>query len=119
MLPASKNILVYKGDTYEMFFRLKRKIAINNTQYIDLTGATVAAQIRTTEASSTVLAEFDCVVEDQEDPDTVGGVTISLPAAETTTLTDGKYDVQVTYPDGKVKTYLKGDVKVTQEVTRA
>ena len=112
-LPMEKNITLYQGDTFEMIFRL----LTTSSEYVDLTGCTVDSQIRATKASGTVVETFLGEITDQDE--LPGGVRLSLTAAETTLLTaDGVWDVQLTWPDGTVKTYLGGSVTVVKEVTR-
>lgn len=120
MKPATLNIEIFKGDTYTLFFRVREKLADGSLgDYIDLTGATAKSQIRQSEDSSTVLGEFTATIGDQVA--TPGSVLLTLTAAETTALAltqNGVWDVQITYADGKVRTYLKGTVTLLKEVTR-
>lgn len=117
MLPGTKDLAIYQGDTFILRLRLKLSTARNVNDYIDLTGCSVVAQIRSTEDSNTIIAPFTTVVENQTT--NKGEVTISLANTTTTAMTqDGLYDVQVTFPDGTVTTYLRGKVTLTKEVTR-
>lgn len=120
-LPVGRNLSIYKGDSYEFSFRLReRDEAGAPAGYVNLTGCTAKAQIRATEDSSTVIAEFATEIPTQSGDD-LGRVNISLTSADTSAsgFVNGKWDVQITWPDGKVKTYLSGSVTVTKEVTRA
>lgn len=120
-LPVGKNLSIYKGDSYAFTFRLRaRDLDGTPGEYVNLTGCTAKAQIRATEDSSTVIAEFDTEIPTQSGDD-LGRVNISLPSATTggAGFVNGKWDVQITFTDGTVKTYLAGSVTVTKEVTRA
>lgn len=111
-LPSEKNISLYQGDTFELLFRLK-----SGTSYVDLTGATPTAQIRASADAASPIISFTAALTDQTA--TPGGVMLTLSAAQTSGLTaNGVWDVQLAYPDGSVKTYLKGTVTVVKEVTR-
>lgn len=115
-LPAQKNITIYQGDTYELIFRLKD----TNGDYVNLTGCTAKSQIRATASTGTVAAEFTATILTQSGA-TLGGVSLTLSAATTGALsltTPGVWDVQLTWPDNTVRTYLAGTVTLTREVTR-
>jgi hypothetical protein len=110
-LPAQKNISIYKGDSYTIVFTLKDP---DTEEPVDLTGVEVAAEIRATEDAGSALATFTCGHDDDG-----GTVTLELSPAETTALTvNGVWDVQLTFTDGWVQTYLKGSVTLVKEVTR-
>jgi hypothetical protein len=114
-LPVGKNITLYQGDTFHLSFTLYEKDAQGNQgPAIDLTGATVTAQIRATAANPSVMATFTGTHNG------VGGkATISLTSAQTSALSaGGVWDVQVEFPGGDVKTYLAGTVTLVKEVTR-
>lgn len=119
-LPVGKNLSIYKGDSYEFSFRLRARAGDGTPgDYVDLTGCTAKAQIRQTEDSSTTIAEFTTEIPTQNGDD-LGRVRLSLTSGQTSAsnFTGGKWDVQLTWPDGSVKTYLAGTVTVTKEVTR-
>jgi hypothetical protein len=114
-LPVTKNLAIYKGDTYKFSFRLKEQSGAQN--YVDLTGCTAKAEIRPDHDSETVLVEFTTEVPTQTGDD-LGRVNLSLTPTETSAAASGVWDVQLTWPDGMVKTYLAESVVVTKEVTR-
>jgi nitrogen fixation protein FixH len=122
-IPEGLNLTIYKGDTFSFAFRLRSRTAYGSPgDYVSLDGATVKAQIRANEDATQVIAEFTCVIaEPQTDPANTGRVTLSLTPDITgaTNFNDGMWDVQVTWPDNTVTTYLRGSVKVIKEVTRA
>jgi hypothetical protein len=119
--PAPLDITIYQGDTFELPLRM-REVLANGTlgDYIDLTGSTIKAQVRATKAGS-VLAEFVYTPADQTDAATKGAYVLSLSHAVTAALSAdsvGGWDAQITYPDGKVRTLLRGKVDVEGEWTR-
>ena len=119
-LPVGRNLSIYKGDSYSFSFRLRGRNPDGTPgSYVDLTGCTAKAQVRATEDTSTVMAEFATQIPTQTGSD-LGRVNISLTSVQTegAGFTGGKWDVQLTWPDGSVKTYLSGSVTVTKEVTR-
>lgn len=120
MKPATQNIEIYKGDDFSIFFRIREKLANGDPgNYVDLTGAVGKAQIRQNEDSTTVDAEFTVTIGDQVQ--TPGAVLCELSSIQTGALSitsPGKWDVQLTHADGKVRTYLAGTVTLIKEVTR-
>lgn len=87
---------------------------------IDLTGATVKADIRK-EFGSAVLASFTPIYTDLPN----GKFSLNIPAATSATLpqnTKGRinsfvFDVELTYVDTTKDTIISGYLKVTNEVT--
>jgi hypothetical protein len=67
-----------------------------------------------------VAAEFAYTLGNQTDPTTVGGVNLLLSHTITAALLPGpyKWDMQLTFPDGTVATYMAGNATVVAEVTR-
>lgn len=116
MPPVKQNLAIYRGDRFSFTFSIKDGAG----NYIDKTGYTPKAEMRTTADDAAVAAEFTADLLDQ----TVapGAVTLSLTAAETAGLAAGKYtwDVQLTNSTDPtdVTTYLYGDVTVTADVTK-
>lgn len=116
MVPGKLDLTIYRGDTYKLPLRLRERNT-NGTAGapLDLTGCTIKAQARTDEDGSTPLASF--TVTPDADP-TTGLFTLSLTVVQTKALRGGVWDVEVTWPDGTVSTYLKGKVTVLKDVTR-
>lgn len=115
MLPVNRNLTIYKGDTFDFTFKLRTKGAFGAPgDYVDLTGATAKAQIRASQDDTTVMAEFTCSTGDD-----TGSVSLQLSPTQTAALTgNGVWDVQITFADGAIKTYLAGTTTVVKEVTR-
>jgi hypothetical protein len=117
MLPATDNITAYRGDTV----REVRHFVIPDTdpvEYYDPTGCTPTAQVRTS-TTADVLYTLACeliVGADEFDPSGVvmeieAGVTDDAPAKAV-------WDYQLEFPDGSVRTFGKGTVKFSGQVTR-
>ena len=107
--PAQLDIQIWKGDSWQQTFTL----TLDSTP-INLSTADVKIQI-VSGCSDTVLATLT-----EGDGITVGGASnnsiiinkvISLDAGEY------KYDLQVTFSSGIVKTYLWGEFSVTDDIT--
>lgn len=128
-LPKTEDISLYRGDTFEFFFRLRDDVEAvvgdplsTVSTYRDLTGYTSKAQVRN--AVQVVLAEFTATVVNQ----TVarGGVLLTLSPAQTTAMpvptnesvAIGVWDVQLTSPGGTVTSYIRGSVYIGEDTTR-
>ena len=118
MLPATDNLTAYRGDTV----RERRHFVIPDTdpvEYYDPTGCTPAAQVRVSTTDADILYTFDCeliVGEDEFDPSGVimeieAGVTGDAPAKAV-------WDYQLTFADGSIRTFGKGTMKFSGQVTR-
>lgn len=115
MLPATKDISIYHGDTFVLMVRLREKTVDGLAgDPVDLTGATAKAQIRADYVTSTVTTEMSCTFPTGQP----GVILVKIPASGTTAINTGVWDLQVTFPDGDVHTYLRGNVTSQQEVTR-
>lgn len=116
--PGTHNLEIYKGDSFEIFFRIRNTDANGDpAAYVDLTGRVPKAQVRASASAGTVLAEFTATLANQTTAP--GGVLLTLSPAQTAALTNGVWDVQLTTTaTGETKTYLRGTVMVMDEVTR-
>ena len=111
MIPGTYDLCLYKGDTGRWQFRLWQDEA--RTMPVDLTGATVLAQIRSG-PGGTVQATLATTVNL---PNMIDAV---LAAADSAALQPrGVWDLEITYSSGDVATALRGGVSVQQDVTRA
>jgi hypothetical protein len=130
MEPFKKDITIKRGDTKEIFFRVRTKVWNETTSvwepgpYKDLTGFTVTSQVRTTKASTDPpLLTFAVTLGNQADlVNGRGAVLLKLTPVQTasvaTSIPTGVYDVQFTEPDTDAFTYLEGNVLFTEDVTR-
>ncbi len=129
MEPFQKDIKIKRGDTKEIFFRVRTKVwnavdlVFEPGPYKDLTGFTVTSQVRATKASADPLLTFAVTLGNQADlTDGRGAVLLKLTAVQTASVplatVAGVYDVQFSEPDADVFTYLEGNVLFTEDVTR-
>lgn len=111
MLPATYDIHIYQGDTWQRWMT----ISIAGAP-VDVSGYTLAAQVRRKHSDPEILATFAIDL----DPQTVGRFQLTLTPTITAALPakDAVWDLQFTQPDGQVFTYLHGKVAVSAEVTR-
>jgi hypothetical protein len=124
---------LYQGDDKRYPFRVRYR----NTDgtlgaAIDLTGCTAAAQLRADYETTETLATFLATVAPDQAGASRGIVTLSLTGAQTAAIQPlpgtrpdaqgfypcGVWDVQITYPDGRVQTYLAADAVIRKQVTR-
>lgn len=109
-MPSNFDMVIYKGDAVEFFVNVKN----NSGTAVNLTGKTVKAQLRPT-YNGPVVAEFTCTLADPVN----GRIRVYLPTTVTSSLLPASYiwDLQSTDATGDNRTYLTGDVVVTNEVT--
>lgn len=107
----SYTLTPYRGDTFRRRFVLWADHA--RTVPVDLTGVSVAAEIRAT-TGGPVITTIPCVVTV---PQTID---ISLSAAQSAQLpTTASWDLQLTYASGDVQTIIKGSVAASGDVTHS
>jgi hypothetical protein len=114
-VPARLDLVIYQEDTYSRIVQLAADEAGDDP--IDITGWTFAAHIRTRPSSAESVVEFDIEVDDAEE----GLLTLSLDSPTTLGLSIARpyvWDFQATHDDGTVRTYLRGNVSITGDVTR-
>ena len=111
MIPGTYDLCLYRGDTARWQFRLWQDEA--KTMPVDLTGASVLAQIRSGPGGAVQATPGTAVVL----PNLIDMV---LDATASAALQPrGVWDLEVTYASGDVATPLRGNVIVQQDVTRA
>jgi hypothetical protein len=111
-MAATRNIEIYKGDTYLHELRLKD----NSNAVINITSRTYTGQIRKKRNSDIVLVTFTSQITNAAN----GIVIYSLTPEQTATLSAGVYvyDFQEVN-QSVVTTLVTGNVTVTGDVTRA
>lgn len=113
-MATTNNLFIDQGATYTIITQIFEDDA--GRVPLDITDASVAAQIRKSYQSQTVTAEFTTtIVEPLE-----GRVKLTLSSAETANIRYGRYvyDVMVTTNEGTFKT-SEGIVTVYPSVTRS
>jgi hypothetical protein len=119
---ATIDIELKRGDSWDALVRVKGRNGAGDLVYLDLTGVTPKAQIRTTPDATSVLAEITCTITDQVT--TTGGVLLRLEDTDTSSLqatTNAKWDLELKWPgvNGDRKTVVEGNVTVTLDTTHA
>jgi hypothetical protein len=108
-LPAQQPIYVYRGDSRAWRWRLWADP--ERTIPYDLAGAELAAQIRRM-PDARFAVDLDLAV------DLPNVVIMHLSAEGSRQVPNGRWDLQATWPDGRVQTLIFGRVSVTLDVTR-
>jgi hypothetical protein len=110
-LPSRRDLTAYRGDTLGVLLRLWQDDAL--TVPVDLTGATVRAQVRQ-KAADDPHTDFTVATSSNQ-------IELSMSPALTSTLpATGVWDVEVDWAsDGlNIQTVVAGTVTVSQDVTR-
>lgn len=110
MLPGNYTLKMYRGDTFHAQFKLW--LDTDRSQPVDLTDAVAKAEIRD-KTGGTILVTFDSAIT------LPNIIDLTLDAATSETLVPGtqKWDLQVTYLDGTVNTYVAGDATIVGDIT--
>jgi len=114
--PGIFPIEIYKGDDFELKFRLKDSFGV----YINLTGWTGRAQLRNVSGPTGILAASFAVAIGNQGTEP-GSIIVTMPAVTTAALTLplGVYDVEMTSSaPSKITTYLVGPATIIDDVTR-
>ena len=111
MSAGTYNFTIEQGTTFSRVLTLQE-----NGSAMNLTGYSVASQMRSTHDSSTVVATFSGSVTNASS----GQITLSLTNSQTSAIEEAiyVYDVEITSGAGSVTRILEGNVTVTPEVTR-
>ena len=112
MKPGSYNLDLYRGDTYKWQFQLFQDN--DQTQPVNLTGATLKSEIRD-KTAGTVVIPITCTLSATP---TDGIINAVLAATAFAGMPQhGVWDLQVTFSNGDIHTVLAGTVTVTADVT--
>jgi len=111
MSAGTYNFTIEQGTTFSRVLTLQE-----NGSAMNLTGYSVASQMRSTHDSSTVVATFSGSVTNASS----GQITLSLTNSQTSAIEEAiyVYDVEITSGAGAVTRILEGNITVTPEVTR-
>lgn len=105
--PGNLTLKLYRGDSYSWVIGVWGDDA--HTQPVDLAGATARAEIHG--PSGTMV--LSCVVVPPNE------ISLALPAATWVSTGNGtRWDLQLSWSDGRVYTLLAGGVSVQADVTR-
>jgi hypothetical protein len=106
--PPDVPLYIYRGDSRTWVFRLWADP--ERTEPYDLAGVDVAAQIRRDpDAATAVRLAVEVALPNV--------VTLHLSAQVSRSAPTGRWDMQLTWPDGRVATAVRGRVAVTPDVT--
>lgn len=111
MAAGTYNFTVEQGATFTRVLTLQE-----NSSAMNLSGYSVASQMRLSHNTSTVAGTFTGTISNAS----AGQITLSMTAAVTRAIEEGiyVYDVEMTSSAGTVTRVLQGRVTVTAEVTR-
>jgi len=110
IMPAVYSARIWKGDTFKRQFKLKNK---ETGAQLDLDGAQVLIQVRSSKSDPTVQLEF-------ENGDGISVVNDAIVVEKVVNIAAGKYvwDMQVTHIDGVIRTYWVGALEVVLDVSK-
>ena len=110
------NFSVIKNDTSDFDWTME---FLKNDAAIDLTDADIKAEFKTSIDAATVALTMSTDDDSIEFVDAVAG-KIKF-AKQVISIAAGTYyfDVQITFPNGDVKTYVNGTMTVIQDITDA
>jgi len=111
MSAGTYNFTIEQGTTFSRVLTLQE-----NGSAMNLTGYSVASQMRSTHDSSSIVATFSGSVTNASS----GQLTLSLTNSQTSAIDEAiyVYDVEITSGAGAVTRILEGTITVTPEVTR-
>jgi hypothetical protein len=111
MSAGTYNFTIEQGTTFSRVLTLQE-----NGSAMNLTGYSVASQMRSTHDSSSIVATFSGSVTNASS----GQITLSLTNSQTSAIEEAiyVYDVEITSGAGSVTRILEGNITVTPEVTR-
>lgn len=111
--PAKQNVQIWRDDTWSETF----KLTINNITPIDLTGATINIQVRTSAESpqvalslSTTTSTITITGDDHNEINL--NKKVDIPAGNYV------YDMKVTFPNTNSRTYIWGTFYVQENITK-
>lgn len=107
------SVKIFRGDTWTRAWTIRD--AENNV--IDLTGATARLHIRDENDNLIYAATMDNGSISIDAPN--GTIYLTVDASITRNMNPGTYyfDIEVTYPNGTVKTYEQEKLKVMKDIT--
>jgi hypothetical protein len=117
MAAQTPNVLTYditcvSGDSLAISITWKDALGVP----IDFTGCTALAQLKLNKDDALPVVVFTVNLGNG-----VANISYGLTAAQVLALGVGRwfYDIQITFPDGTVRTYIYGKLKIIQDVSRS
>lgn len=116
--PGNYKFNLYQGDTLRLPITYKQG-PLGAEVGVDLTGATLAGQVRLTVDDVSPTATFT-VTADADQGTNPGLMEAVLDELDTANLSEPQYlyDIEITWPNGDVQTILYGTITMRKEVTR-
>jgi hypothetical protein len=109
MIPTKYDLHLYRGDSAGLQFKLWQDSS--KTVAVNLSGATVASEVRDKPSGSKIVP-LTCTVTLPNIIDVTINAAVSAACPP-----KGVWDLQITYADGQVQTPVAGSVFVTADVT--
>ena len=118
MAAAKLKLSIDQGATFEKVITWK---AGTPATPVNLTGCTARMHIRSEIADPVPLVELTTENGGITLGGALGTITLRLSAVATAALTwtTGVYDLEIVYPDARIRRLLSGTVAVSPEITRA
>ncbi len=116
-----KTVVVYRGDTWIRNWSITKK---TDGTPVDFTGAVARLQVKTDVENKAAVIEATTVDGDNlyfVEPLTSGSLRLEMSAEKTALLiphTRYVFDIEVTFPNGFVKTYEKALIEIEPDCTR-
>lgn len=106
-LPGNLDMTIYQGDFKEFYVEIQDEAGVT----VNIAGSVPKAQIKSSYSDIAPITLATSIVSNN--------VNVFLDSAKSAALTLESYiwDLQLTDPTGRVKTYLTGDVTVIPQVT--
>ena len=118
--PIKNNFTIYQGQTLSEERAWASGATAETATPVDLTGCTARMQVRGDIESETVLLELTTENGGIVLGGAAGTIVIFMSAVQTAaiTWTPGVYDLEIVFPDGRVRRLFYGVITVSPEVTR-
>jgi len=115
--PTEYNIEIYRGDTMSLTV-VYGDDSTGSPVPFDLTGCDINAEIREKADTETVTAIF--LIDTGDQAVTPGRIDLYLDSTNSELLVGRRYvwDLEVEFPDGRVRTPVAGNIVATPDVTR-
>ena len=114
------NLVIEAGATFAPLWTWKTGDTLETAVPVDLTGATARMHIRAEEDSDATLYELTTENGRITLGDENGTIELEIPDADSAAFIweEGVYDLEIEFPDGTVRRWSHGCVRVVPNVTR-
>lgn len=120
MKPFKRNLTIIQGADFDDDFVWQAGPDEDNLAPVDITGCTARMQVRAEVDSPDVLLSLTTENGGIALGGATGSVVLTLTALQTAAIDweQGVYDLELVYPDARVRRLMAGRVVVSPEVTR-